>query len=99
MHWVLYATDESLNSALKLVIQYMFTKLNLNKELKRKSKYNDKKKLFQNIISGRIINDYFLKKCNHIFHERCSISMIIRKHRIKSLLKKVSREVEEEAWV
>ena len=29
-----YITDESLNSTLKLVIQYMLTTLNLNKEFK-----------------------------------------------------------------
>ena len=31
-HWVLYGTDESLNSTLKLIICFMLTNLNLKKK-------------------------------------------------------------------
>ena len=37
-HWLLHTTDESLNSTLKLIIQYMLTKLNLNKKVLKKNR-------------------------------------------------------------
>ena len=44
-HWVLQATDESLNLTLKLILYYTLTNLNLNKLFKEK-----KKKVFQSEI-------------------------------------------------